>query len=615
LGAVLRQAPTLAGWCRVALVWLAACAAPAPLGERAPEPARLEAARIARDVAWLADDAREGRGLGTQGLDAAAQYLAQGFHEAGLRPGGSDGSFYQSLEVPVGIAVVDADLSLNGAPLRRGRDFDGLLVSRVGEVEAGVAFAGYGITAPELGWDDYEGIDVAGRVVLVLDHRPEGDASAFRGGKGTSYLARSYKILNARLHGAAAVLIAPSAADIPGLAARAGDEDATPTTQATSILAVGLSREAAERLVASGGGDTLGDRLATIEKTGRPASSPLRGVRLRASVAVERRRGRIANVVAIRPGSDPSLRDEAVVIGAHYDHLGRGEFGSLAPDRRGEIHNGADDNASGAAGLLELARVLGAGPPTKRSIVLTAFSGEEAGLLGSSEYVASPPIPIRDTVAMINLDMIGRLRDGRISVLGSETSPGFAELVTEAARGLPLSIELLPGGFGPSDHSSFSAAKVPVLFFFSGTHGEYHTPDDDAPLLNVEGVVQVLEVVRRAASALADAPEHPVWVEAQIPAPSPGGGGGYGTYLGTIPAFGGPPVRGVRLQGVRGGSPAEMAGLAAGDVIVEFDGVEVGNLEDFAALLFAATPGRRVEIAYLRGEVRRRTVAILGQRR
>ena len=185
-------------------------------------------------------------------------------------------------------------------------------------------------------------------------------------------------------------------------------------------------------------------------------------------------------MVAILPGRDPELKGQAVVVGAHYDHLGRGEFGSLAPDRRGEIHNGADDNASGAAGLLELARAFAAQPRPRRSLVLVAFSGEEAGLAGSREYAAAPPIPIASTVAMVNLDMIGRLREGWLYIFGTETSPDFPKLVRRAADAARIGVNLSQGAFSPSDQTSFLAQGVPVLFFFTGTHSAYHTPDDDA---------------------------------------------------------------------------------------------------------------------------------------
>ncbi len=570
--------------------------------------------RIARDVAWLADDEREGRGLATQGLADAARYVARGFEAAGLEPGGSDGSYLQGFEIPVAIRIEKADLSVSGVALERGTDFEPLLTSHSIAVETELVFAGYGISDAESGWDDYAGTDVEGRLVLVLDDRPQLEEGALGGPRGARFLRRAYKIANARRHGAEGVLLAP-AQDLVGLPANAGREDANPLRQESEILALAISRATAALLVAAGGGASLEDRQAAIADAGSPASALLTGVLVRAEVLIRRDPGTIENVVGILPGSDPALAGETVVIGAHLDHLGRGEYGSLAPDRRGEVHNGADDNASGTAGLLALARALAAGPPTRRSVALVAFTAEEVGLAGSAHYVAHPEVPITDTVAMVNLDMIGRLEGAPITVFGAESASGFEELVR--AEGAPLGVDLsfAQGAFAPSDQTSFHAQGIPVLFFFSGTHGEYHTPDDDPERVDPEGIAAIAALVERVARRLADAPERPSVIQAEAPAGGDGGARGYGPYLGTVPAFGGAPVRGVRLQAVRPGSPAEQAGLRADDVIVEFADAPVVNLEEFAALLFGLRAGERVEIVVERGSQRILTWAVLGQRR
>jgi hypothetical protein len=249
-------------------------------------------------------------------------------------------------------------------------------------------------------------------------------------------------------------------------------------------------------------------------------------------------------------------------------------------------------------------------------VLFVAFSGEEMGLTGSAHYVEAPTLPIADTVAMLNLDMVGRLAEGRLTVFGAETSPAFEPLVRADARGLPLELAFTEGAFAPSDQTSFHAKGVPVLHFFSGTHPQYHTPEDDASLVNAEGIGLVARLVARVAVDLANAPERPPLVLAHArPTATGGGEGGYGPWLGTVPAFGGPPVHGVRLQAVRPGSPAEAAGLRGGDVIVEFGGAPIANLEEFAALLFGARAGERVEIVVERGGARVPTSAVLGQRR
>lgn len=588
--------------------FLLACA-PGTVRRDAPEP-RIEAARIADDVAWLADDARQGRGLGTRGLAEAAEYLAAGFRAGGLEPG-AGGSFFQRFEMPVAIRVAEAALEIGGRRLERGRDFEALLSSDDGDLELEVVFAGYGISDARGSYDDYAGLDVTGKAVLVLDARPKGDVVPLEGA-GTGFLSRTYKLLNARNRGAAALLLAPSVADLEGLPGGAGSEVANPTLSPSGVVAVALSRSAAEGLVARGAGESLAALQARIDAAGRPVSRPLSGTRARLRVAVERTKGEVANVVAVLPGSDPALAREAVVIGAHYDHLGHGAFGSLAPESRGEVHNGADDNASGAAGLLELARAFAAGPRPRRSLVLVAFTAEEAGLVGSARYVEEAPA---GTVAMINLDMIGRLGPGGVTVFGAESSPGFRSLVDEAATGLPLPVAFEAGATGPSDQTSFHAAGTPVLFFFTGTHAEYHTPRDDARLVNAEGQAQVLRLVQRVARRLLDAEAPPAFVAAPVSAPGAPAGRGYGPYLGTMPAFGGPPVQGVRLQAARPGSPAELAGLRAGDVIVAFAGAPVRSLEEYAALLFNARAGEPVEVVVEREGRRIPLLATLGQRR
>jgi hypothetical protein len=589
-----------------------ACLGPRALGP-IPTPPPIDGARYQEDVAWLADDAREGRGIGSQGLAEAARFLAEGFHSAGLEPHEATNDYLQRFEAPVGIEVVRAELSLADSPLGRGEEFEAFLGSGDGSGEAEVVFVGYGISEETLDFDEYAGIDASGRAVLILDHRPD-----FLAEMNTTHasrlLSRAYKIANARDHGAAAVLFAPSSTDVPGLPGGAGDEPANPTTQSVEIPSLAISRATAEGVVRAAGGATLAERQAEIEQNGRPASALLPGVSMRFAVEVKRRMGQVTNVIAVRRGTDPELASEAIVVGAHYDHLGRGEFGTLAPDRRGQVHNGADDNATGAAGLLALARAFASAPAGRRTLVLAAFTGEEAGLVGSSRYVEDPTIPIDSTVAMINLDMIGRLRDGQLTVFGSETSPDFASLVRAGASGLELKTRLAEGGFGPSDQTSFYAQGVPVLFFFTGAHSQYHTPDDDVELLNLGGASEVLRLVYRVAGALLDAPRRPKVRLAAVPAPS-GPGRGYGPDLGTVPDFGGPPVRGVRLAAVRPGSPAETAGLRAGDVIVEFDSASVATLEEFAALLFASRAGQTVEIVIQREGHRIPVTAVLGQRR
>jgi hypothetical protein len=585
----------------------AACALPQP-GAR-PEPA-FDPARIAADVAWLADDAREGRGFGSAGLAAAADWVARELAEAGLQPGAPDGGFLQRFEATVAVRVTGASLAVGRTRLLRGRDFEAFASSASGEAAGELVFAGHGLHDDLAGWDDYAGLDVRGRVVLILDDRP---AVPSLGEQRTAQLGRALRVARARDLGAAAVLIAPASRAV-GLAGGAGDESPYPSEASAGIVALGLSRAAAERLVTAGGA-RLADLQAEIERRGAPAPRPLPRARVRVAAAVERERGEVANVVAVLPGADRRRRREAVVIGAHLDHLGRGEYASLAPDARGEIHNGADDNASGVAGLLALARAFALGPPPRRSLVFVAFTGEEAGLAGSSWYAEHPAVPLADTAAMLDLDMIGRLREDRLVVHGLDTSPEWPERVVRAARGLSLSLEPVGDGVGPSDHTPFALRSVPSLLLFTGVHADYHTPSDDAEKVDAAGVARVVELARRLVRELADARGRPPFGEATGARAGAGGPGERGAWLGTIPAFGEAPAAGVRIQGVRRGSPAELAGLRGGDVIVELGGASVATLEELAALLRSARAGETVEIAFVRDGRTLRTRATLGVRR
>jgi hypothetical protein len=586
-------------------LWLFACAGPARWPEPLPSAPAVDAAAWREDAAWLADPAREGRGLGTAGLDAAARFLAERFAAAGLEPGAPDGSFFQRFRMPVAIAVEAARLALDGEPLRDGRDFRALLASESGAFEGDLVFAGYGIHDPVTAWDDWAGLALEGAVVLVLEGRPRAEDFAER--RGAALGRRALKLLAARQRGARALLIAPGL-EGDGELALEDPTDALPTRPSAGVVALALSRAAAERIAGHARLD-LGELVRRAEARERVE---LRGVRVEGAVRVARREGEVANVIGRLPGADPARAHEAVVIGAHYDHLGRGEFGSLRPAQRGSVHPGADDNASGAAGLVALARAFAAGPRPARTLVFAAFTAEEAGLVGSARYVESA----REVASMVNLDMIGRL-DASLTAFGAETGPGFEDLVRRLAerRGLPVGFE--GGSHGPSDHSSFHAARIPALFFTTGAHEDYHTPEDRAEALRPEGAARVLGLTADVALALANAGARPTFAAAAPArhAPPPPGGDGYGPYLGSVPAFGAGETKGARIAAVRPGSPAAEAGLAPGDVIVEFAGSPVASLEEFAALLFAQREGDEVEIVVRRGKERIATRAVLGRRR
>jgi hypothetical protein len=590
----------------VLLLLALACAGPARWRGPLAEPPPVDPGAWAADAAWLSDPAREGRGLGTPGLDAAARFLAERFAAAGLEPAAPGGGFLQRFRMPVSIAVAKQQLTLGGEPLTPERDFHALLASESGHFAGEVVFAGFGISDPATGWDDYARIRAEDAVLLVLDGRPSGPAFDER--RGAALARRALKLASARRHGARAVLFAP---------AREADDaeppaPALPSAPSVGVIALALSHGAAQRVAARAGGQ-LDEWLRRAEGRDPPS---LRRLRATGTVEVARREGEVANVIGRLRGSDPRLAHEQVVIGAHYDHLGYGAYGSLRPDARGELHPGADDNASGAAGLVALARAFASGPRPARPLVFVAFTAEEVGLVGSARYVESLLAPNEvTTVAMLNLDMIGRLGEGGVTAFGADTAAAFEDLVRRTAARRGLAVSFADGSHGPSDHSSFHGARIPALFFTTGVHAAYHTPEDRADGLQPDGAARVLGLAADVALALADAPERPRFAEARAPSgPAAPHAGGYGPWLGTVPAFGagGPP--GARIAAVVPGSPAERAGLAAGDVIVSFAGAQVASLEEFASLLSLQSEGSEVVIVVWRGDEAIETRAVLGRR-
>jgi hypothetical protein len=319
-----------------------------------------------------------------------------------------------------------------------------------------------------------------------------------------------------------------------------------------------------------------------------------------------------ANVAAKLPGRG-SLANEAVVIGAHYDHLGRGGEGSLAPDAVGAVHPGADDNASGVAAVLGLARAFAEAGGAPRTLVFVAFSGEEMGLLGSAHYVRRPAHPIERTVLMLNLDMVGRLRERTLYVGGVDSGAGLRELVQAQAGGLTLSLRGDP--FGPSDHSSFYAAGRPVLFLFTGAHADYHRPDDTWDKIDAAGLAEVTGFAARVVDAVATVATPPAYARVAGSSGSAGRAGGYGPFFGVVPEFGESERPGVRVGGVRAGSPADKAGVRQGDVIVTFGGLTVRTLEDFTFALRGRRPGDRVEVTVVREGAEQRVEAVLEERK
>jgi aminopeptidase YwaD len=567
---------------------------------------------ILEQVKTLADPAMEGRAPGTPGADRAAAHVAASFKAAGLTPAGDAGTFLQSFSVPTGLRLGTPNALAMVAPTSRpfdlGKDFTPLSLSADGSLTGDLVFVGYGITAPELGYDDYAGVDVRDKVVLVMTGAPRGrdPASPFRRDETQPYGGREHKLINARQHGATAALIVAhprtEQARLPALGGQG---------QSLGMVAAAVSAATAEVLLAPQG-IKLGAVADAIDGALAPRSQPVAGVKLRIELTVVRTRGMARNVVGLLRGTEPALREQAIVIGAHYDHLGRGGEASLAFDQQGQIHPGADDNASGTAVMMALARAFAAAGGAPRTLVFAAFSGEELGLLGSAEYVQRPAVPMDKTVLMVNLDMVGRLREGRLYIGATDSGTGLKSIVTEAARDLSLVLELPSSPFGPSDHTSFYVAGCPVLFFFTGVHDDYHRPADTWDRINAQGLATVGTVVARVVTAVAAGPTAPAYVK--IDAPPGHSGSSYGAFFGIVPSFSGGGAPGLKIAGVRPDSPADLAGVRAGDVIVKFAGVDVKTFEDLTHVLRGRRPGDEVPIVVLRDRREQTVRAVLSER-
>ena len=567
---------------------------------------------------FLAAPERSGRGVGTPGIAAARDYIAAEFAKYGLVPGGDNNSYLQSFEVAVGVKVkAPSSLTLEQGPaLKLNEDWLPLGLSSSGWVEGEAAFAGYGITAKDYGYDDYAGIDVKGKIVVVLRYEPppKNDQSPFRKSPDFStHAALRTKANNARDHGAIGMIVV----DLTNRGEAKSELMPLRSSlwrSSNSLVAVQIKRQIAENWLAARG-VSLNDLKDRIDREEKPVSMLLTGSKLSIQVTLEEERERAENVVAILPGREPTDRKEYLVIGAHYDHLGLGYYGARDQSAAGMIHHGADDNASGTSVLLQVARrVSQIEPKPARSIVFVAFSAEELGLHGSRHFVSSWP-HLDSIKSMVNLDMVGRLRQERVTIFGVRSAPPFEDIITRGAKQLGL-LTYLPDGVGPSDHVSFYNKQIPVLHFFTGSHPDYHRPGDTWDKLNYQGMAQVGDLVLSSALAIAALPEMPKFVSlpSRPPVSETGDRRATGVYLGIIPEYN-RTVEGVLLAGVAPGSPAAAAGLREGDVIVQLADKKIDNIEDLTDALGTQKPAAQVTIVVKRGDGTNAFKTTLGSRR
>lgn len=417
---------------------------------------------------------------------------------------------------------------------------------------------------------------------------------------------------------AAACFAAPLRAQAPGDAFACPDPAALTRGLAEPLATVRyLADDALEgRLAGSPGercaGDYIAEQLRALGLKGAgPDGSFFQDVPLASTLNPHAPAGVGRNVLALLEGADPSLRDEVIVVGAHYDHLGLGGFGSMAGSGPA-IHNGADDNASGVAAMLKVAALLAEGSPPARSVLFLAFTGEESGLLGSAFFTRQPTLPLASMRAMLNMDMVGRLETDPLIVYGVGTAAEWRALLEPAAAATGVQLALRPEGYGPSDHTSFYTNDIPVLHFFTNTHSDYHRPSDEWDRIDADGLDRVARLVTLVTRSLAE-PHALITLQQGAGEPPRAAAGGYGAYLGTVPDFT-PVERGVLLGGVTAGSPGDVAGLRKGDILVSLGGRPVIDLEGFTEALRAHRPGNEVDVTVVRDGRKLTLRAVLGSR-
>jgi hypothetical protein len=655
-----------------------------PLPAADTSPAAVEA-RLEQAARLLASDEFEGRGVGTAGLDKAADYLAAEFARIGLKTDLFEGTPFQKFSVTVKTELGPRDqnrLELVGPPAAGAQEptrltlaleeaFTPLATGGAGSVDAPLVFVGYGITDKEQQFDEYAGIDVKDKVVLLIRKEPQqGDPhSAFNGVHPSQHATFMRKLANAYEHGAKGVILVNDQFDLeqqrdadqkawrkeldtlvetrnklvaegtePAAAAKltteinrlaesistrakrlttgydellpfagAGNESSHKTMPVWFML-----RSSADAVVQQATGKSLAQLEAEIDETLKPRSQPLAGWIVRGEAAIVQQQAEVKNVIGVLPGQGP-LANEIVVVGAHYDHVGYGGPGSLAPWTH-EVHNGADDNASGTVALVEVAKRLAeSSERPRRTIVFMAFTGEERGLLGSAYYCRNPRFSLEKTVAMINMDMVGRLTNDKLIVYGTGTAAEFEGLVDEVGTKQGFTITKHPGGFGPSDHASFYAQKIPVLHLFTGNHDDYHRPSDDAEKLNVPGMRRVVDFVVDTVQKIDAAEARPAYREIKT-IEHIGDVAGDRPYFGSIPDYASEEVEGLKLTGVVEGGPAAKGGLQGGDVIVGLGESRIGGIEDFDSALRKFKAGDRAKVTVRRGEETVELEVVLGKR-
>ncbi|MDH3214669.1 MAG: M28 family peptidase [Candidatus Krumholzibacteria bacterium] len=582
--------------------------------------ADISAADLSAHVEYLASDQLEGRMTGSQGARMAGDYIADRFKELALEPLDEEEGYFQvfpftsGVEIDAGgcrLSVSDGANSRNGHELKVERDFRPLAFAENDEVEGSIVFAGYGLNVPDngqRGHESYSGLDVKDKVVMVLRYVPEG-VDTERRRELNHYAGLRYKAMVAREKGAKAILMVggPNSPNAGELIPLKFDQ----SSASSGIVAASISGEVAQMILTGAGKDLhevqsgLDDENPHFEGT-----FEIPDVRVKIATSVNRTKKDGRNVIGMIPPAKRQSETEYLLIGAHYDHIGYGEIGSLAhKDEEGQIHNGADDNASGTATVLEVAAALAElkmRSPAKfrRGVIVALWSGEELGTVGSSYFVSHSPTPLDRIVAYLNFDMVGRLRDNKLTMQGVGSSTLWPELIEKRNVPAGFDLTLQQDPYLPTDVSPFYPKEVPVLSFFTGSHEDYNRPTDDWATLDYDGMERIATFALGMLTDLIDREQRPQYAEVQQTKSPQGQRASLRAYLGTIPDYATDGIEGVKLSGTRAGGPADLAGVQGGDIIIELDGQKITNIYDYTYALDAVKIGKAVEIVVLRNDKR-----------
>jgi hypothetical protein len=547
---------------------------------------------LAEHIKYLASDELGGRFPGTPESKMAQDYIINQYINANIAPLGKNGYLQKFAFVSNVVAGKNNSLSIGNKSYVLSKDFTPLGFSENGSLTANAIFVGYGFSIDDsTKWNDYDSVNVDGKWAVILRGGPEDDNphSSYN-----PHLPLRKKVLIAKDNKAAGVIFINQEDDNELIELHYDN-----SFSGAGIPVINISRTVAKDIFSNSKID-LKAVQEKLKSTMQTVSFEISYVTISASVDIKKTNSDAANIIALIPGVDPELKHEYIVIGGHYDHLGMGGpwSGSRVPDTLA-VHNGADDNASGTAGVIEIGEKFAEiQPKLKRSIILFNFDAEERGLLGSKHFIENPLVDVKNIVAMLNMDMVGHLTENALTIGGTGTSPIFEELLNDLNKKYSIDLKLSPEGYGPSDHANFYTKDIPVLFFFTGTHDDYHKPTDDFAIINLHGEKLILDFIFNIALRINHLSEKPKFTEAgpkQSAAPSKR----FKVTFGIIPSYGSQ-AEGMEVDGVKNDGPADMAGMKTGDIIVSIDSKKITNIYDYMYRLGELKSGDIVSVIVLR---------------